>query len=435
MERLISEMLSKGIIRPSNNPFSSLVLLIKKKDRTWHFCVNYRAVNAITIKDRFRILTVDELLDELHGATIFSKLNLRAGYHQLRIHEEDVAKTAFRTHHGHYEFLVMPFGLSNAPSTFQATMNHIFRSVLRKFVLVFFDDILVYNTSWELHLQHLETVFSILESNCFFAKQSKCEFGSSSISYLGHIVSSDGVSVDPAKVKAIKYWPLPKNVKQLRGFLGLAGYHRCFVAYYASLGAPLTQLLSKDAFDFIIQTDASGSGISAILLQDGHPIAYFSKQMSLRLQQASTYVWEMFAITEAVKLWRKYLLGRPFHIQTGHQSFDNGSADALSHVSQGSLNTSQAVFIPVCNVLTALHEFLAHHTESLALIQDVADRLVDYPHPQFKEGLIFYKNQILVPRDSALQQLLLADTTLLLVAMLECNVHLRVSQLHFTGLR
>nr|GEZ78081.1 hypothetical protein [Tanacetum cinerariifolium] len=171
------------------------------------------AVNAITVKDRFPILAVDELLYELHGATIFSKLNLRAGYHQLRIHEEDVAKIAFRTHHGHYEFLVMSFGLSNAPSTFQATMNHIFRLVLCKFVLVFFDDILVYSTSWELHLQHLETVFSIIESNCFFAKQSKCKFGSSSVSYLGHIVSFDGVSD----------WPLPKNLKQLRGFLGLAG--------------------------------------------------------------------------------------------------------------------------------------------------------------------------------------------------------------------
>ncbi|GKA59775.1 ty3-gypsy retrotransposon protein [Tanacetum coccineum] len=392
------------------NPFSSPVLLVKKKDGTWRFCVDYRAVNAVTVKDRFPIPTVDELLDELHGATIFYKLDLRAG-HQ----EEDIAKTTFRTHHGHYEFLVMPFGLSNAPSTFQATMNHIFRSVLRKFVLVFFDDILVYSTSWELHLQHLETVFSILQSNLFFAKQSKCEFGSSSVSYLGHIVSSKGVSVDPLKVKAIKDWPLPKNIKQLRGFLGLAGYYRRFVAHYASLTAPLTQLLRKDAFvwsdsattvfnnlkhalmhtpvltlpdfskAFIIQTDASGSGIGAILSQGGHPIAYFSKQMSPRLQQASTYVREMFAITEAVK------------------------PDALSRVPQGSLNTLQAVSTSVCNVLTALRKFLAHHTESLALIQAIANRPEDYPRHEFREGLIFYKNRILVPSDSALQQLLLAE--------------------------
>nr|GEV89038.1 reverse transcriptase [Tanacetum cinerariifolium] len=286
-------MLFEGIIRPSNNHFSSSILLVKKKDGTWRFCVDYRAVNAITVKDRFPIPTVDELLDELYRATIFSKLDLRVGYHQLRIHKDDVAKEAFRTYHGHYKFLVMPFGLSNAPSTFQATMNHIFRSVLR------------------------------------------------------HIVSSDGVSVDPAKVKAIKDWPLPKNLKQLRGFLGLAGYYRCFVAHYASLAAPLTQ--------------------------DGHPIAYFSKQMSLRLQQASTYTPEQYK-------WLSKLLGYDFTI-TYRPGSDNGLADALSRVYQ----------------------------ESLALIQYVADRPADYPHHQFREGLIFYKNRILVPRDSALQQLLLAE--------------------------
>nr|GEW21899.1 reverse transcriptase [Tanacetum cinerariifolium] len=228
---------------------------------------------------------------------------------------------------------------------------------------------LLVNTSWELHLQHLETMFSILESNCFFAKQSKCEFGSSSVSYLGHIVSSDGVSVDPTKVKAIKDWPLPKNLKQLRGFLGLAGYYRHFIAHYASLAASLTPLLRKDAFVWSeFATTAFNNLKQALMQTDGHPIAYFSKQMSLRLQQASTYVREMFAITEGVKRWRQYLLGRPFHIQTDHQSLrsivnqtiqtpeqykwlskllsydftityrlDNGPADALSCVSQATV--------------------------------------------------------------------------------------------------
>lgn len=278
-------------------------------------------------------------MDELQGAQFFSKIDLRSGYHQIRLAQEDIPKTGFRTFDGHYEFLVMPFGLTIAPSTFQAAMNDLLRPFLRKFVLVFFDDILIYSPTWSAHQIHLQQVLRLLLDNHFYAKLSKCNFGVCSVDYLGHIISGNGVHADPTKVQDILAWPTPKSLTALRAFLGLTGFYRRFVQHYATIAGPLTDLLkaptlmwtskAEEAFTklkhamtnlpvlalldfnlpFEVTTDASGVAVGVVLSQQGHPIAYFSRKMCPRLCSSSAYVRELFAVTEAIKKWRQYLLG------------------------------------------------------------------------------------------------------------------------------
>ncbi|KAJ4754249.1 polyprotein [Rhynchospora pubera] len=364
IEKIIEELLKNAVIQNSNSPYASPVLLVRKKDGGWRMCVDYRKLNNQTVKDKFPIPIIEDLLDELHGARYFSKIDLKLGYHQIRMADADVQKTSFRTHEGHYEFPVMPFGLSNAPATFQALMNQIFKQQLRKFILVFFDDILVYRKTLEEHEQHLKVALSILKENKLCAKMSKCEFGSEKLEYLGHIISAEGIATDPKKVEVMKNWPRPKNVKELRSFLGLTGYYRRFVKGYGAISKPLTNQLKKNAFcwgeepeqafkllkqamskvpvldmsdfskPFIIETDASDLGIGAVLMQGRRPMAYFSKSLCEKNKGLSTYEKEFLALLTAVQKWRHYLIGGPFVIKTDQISLKHLLEQRVNHVMQ-----------------------------------------------------------------------------------------------------
>ncbi|EOY00066.1 Retrotransposon protein [Theobroma cacao] len=238
-------LVDKGFIRPSISPWGAPVLFVKKKDGTLRLCIDYRQLNRVTIKNKYPLPRIDDLFDQLRGAMVFSKIDLRSGYYQLRIKEQDVPKTAFRTRYGHYEFLVMPFGLTNAPAVFMDLMNRVFHPYLDKFVIVFIDDILVYSKNDDEHAAHLRIVLQTLRERQLYAKFSKCEFWLKEVVFLGHVVSGAGIYVDPKKIEAILQWEQPRTVTEIRSFLGLAGYYRRFVQGFSLIAAPLTRLTSK----------------------------------------------------------------------------------------------------------------------------------------------------------------------------------------------
>lgn len=362
IETQVSDMLQSGMIRPSKSAFSSPVLLVRKKDGGWRFCVDYRMLNALTLKSKFPIPVIDELLDELSQASWFSVLDLRAGFNQIRLAPGEEHKTAFQTHWGHFEFAVMSFGLTGAPNTFQGAINTTLRTLLRKCVIVFFDDILIYCSSLADHLNHLRQVLELLARDQWQVKLSKCRFAQQSISYLGHVISAGGVATDPGKVKTIQQWPVPTDVKQLRSFLGLAGYYRKFVKHFAIIARPLTDLLKKGSLfiwtpahdtafrtlqqslmsapvlalpnfskPFQIQSDASEQGVGGVLLQDGHPLAFVSKALGPRTRGLSTYEKEYLAVLVAIEQWRAYLQHAEFTIFTDQRS--------LVHITDQRLHT------------------------------------------------------------------------------------------------
>ncbi|KAJ9538003.1 hypothetical protein OSB04_030736 [Centaurea solstitialis] len=347
----LQELLDKGFIRPSMSPWGAPVLFVKKKDGSMRMCIDYRELNKVTIKNKYPLPRIDDLFDQLQGATYFSKIDLRSGYHQLKVRDEDIPKTAFRTRYGHYEFLVMPFGLTNAPAAFMDLMNRVCQPYLDKFVIVFIDDILIYSKTEEEHGNHLREILNLLKREKLFAKFSKCEFWLRKVQFLGHVVSGEGIQVDPAKIEAIKSWEPPKSPSEVRSFLGLAGYYRKFIKDFSRIAIPLTALTKKniefkwdkdqeEAFTtlkerlcsapilalpdgtegMVVFSDASHLGLGCVLMQHGKVIAYASRQLKDHEKRYPTHDLELAAIVFALKLWRHYLYGTKCRIFSDHKS-------------------------------------------------------------------------------------------------------------------
>jgi hypothetical protein len=325
--------------------------LRRKEDKSLRMCVDYRSLNEVTIKNKYPLPKINDLFDQPKGDKYFSKVDLRSGYHQLKIRESDIPMTAFVTHYRQYEFTVMSFGLTNALAYFMNLMNKVFMEELDEFVVVFIDDILVYSKSVEEHEKHLRVVLEKLRAHKLYAKFSKCEFWLEKISFLRHILTAEGVAVDPEKVETASNWRQPTNVSEIRSFHGLAGYYRRFIEGFSKIARPMTELLKKlkkftwteicersfqelkrrltttlvltlpdIQWDFIIYSDASRQGLGCVLMQDGKVVTYVSRQLKPHEQNYSTHDLEFAAIVHALKIWRHYLIGNKYEIYTDHKS-------------------------------------------------------------------------------------------------------------------
>jgi hypothetical protein len=350
LKKQLQGLLDKGFIHPSTSPWGCPALFVKKKDESLRLCVDYRPPNAVTIKNKYLLRRIDVLFDQLVGAKVFSKIDLRSGYHQIKIRASDILKTVFSTRYRLYEYLVMSFGLTNAPTFFMYLMNSVFMPELDKFVVVFIDDILVYSKNEDEHAKHLHTVLQRLRDHHLYAKLSKCDFWLREIKFFGHTISQDGISVDPEKVQEVMDWKPPTTVRQIRSFLGLAGYYRRFIPDFSRIAKPMTELLKgvkyewsqkcEDAFhtlrqhlttapvlaqpdntkSFDVYCDASGTGLGCVLMQDNRVIAYASRALRPHEQNYPTHDLELAAVVHALKIWRHYLMGAHCNIYTDHKS-------------------------------------------------------------------------------------------------------------------
>ena len=352
LKEKIEELLDQGFIRPSSSPWAAPVLFVSKKDGGLRFCVDYRGLNKLTVKNSYPLPRIDEILDQLSTAKYFSVIDLRSGYHQMRIAEEDVPMTAFSSKFGHFEFTVVPFGLTNAPASFMSMMDKVLADYTGKFVMAYLDDILVYSESWDAHIEHLQKVLNKLRLHKLYAKLTKCEFGLKEVEYLGFIIRSGTLDMKKSKIEAINAWKSPESKKELQSFLGLVNYYRRFIRNFAKIAKPLTDLTKKvpfiwtecthDAFlalknavitapvihqfspdkPIFITTDASKDAIGAVMEQefeDGkHPVCFASRVLNSAEQNYAAHDLELLGIVDTIRAWRYYLHGRKFTVFTDH---------------------------------------------------------------------------------------------------------------------
>ncbi|GJQ92511.1 putative nucleotidyltransferase, ribonuclease H [Tanacetum coccineum] len=364
----LQELSGRGFIRPSTSPWGAPVLFVKNKDGSLRICIDYRELNKLTVKNRYPLPKIDDLFDQLQGSSVYSKIDLRSGYHQLRVRDEDIPKTAFRTRYGHYEFQVMPFGLTNAPAVFMDLMNRVCKPYLDKFVIVFIDDILIYSRNKEEHANHLRIILELLKKEKLYAKFSKCDFWIRIVQFLGHLIDSQGLHVDPAKIEAVKNWTSPTTPTEIRQFLGLAGYYRRFIKDFSKIAKSLTELTQKNkkyiwgedqesAFqllkqklceapilallegndDFVVYCDASHQGLGAVLMQREKVIAYASRQLKPNEENYTTHDLKLGAVhildqkelNMRQRRWLELLADYDYEIRY-HLEKANDVADALS---------------------------------------------------------------------------------------------------------
>jgi hypothetical protein len=351
LKKQIDELSKKGYIRPSTSPWVALVLFVEKKDGMKRMCIDYQALNEVTTKNKYPLPKIEDLFNQLRGASVFSKIDLRSGYHHLRIRPSDIPKTAFITKYGLYEFTVMSFGLTNAPAYFMYLMNSVFMDYLDKFVVVFIDDILIYSKNEQVHEEHLRKVLQRLRDCQLYAKLSKCEFWISKVLFLGHIINREGLAVDPRKVTTILDWKAPKDVQGIKSFIGMAGYYRRFIEGFSMIARPMIALLAKKvefmwtpacqkSFEtlkerltttpililpdvhkpFSVYCDASYTGLGCVLMQEGRVVAYSSRQLKIHQRNYPTHDLELAAVVHALKTWRHYLYRQKCDIYTDHKS-------------------------------------------------------------------------------------------------------------------
>ena len=268
VERQVKSLLEKGYIRKSSSPYGSPVIFVSKSDGSLRTCVEYRALNKQTVKNRYPLPRIDDLFDKLQGAAIFTSIDLQSAYHQVRLKPEDVPKTAFTTPFGLFEYTVLSFGLTNAPATFQSVMNDVLGDFLGKFVLVYLDDIVIFSKTEAEHLQHIEQVLQLLRKHKLYAKLSKCKFAQPQLAFLGHVVGRDGLHVDPKKVSAVQDWPVPRDKHAIGSFLGFGNYFRKFILGYSALVHALRRLQSKNVeFEWTAACQESFDGLKKALCE------------------------------------------------------------------------------------------------------------------------------------------------------------------------